>query len=80
VKFDELIEELEPSEKADDILAGMELILTADDVTSVEKAGFSTGFLMGLTYALAMSNEGRVPDAARTLLRLQREWEANGVI
>jgi hypothetical protein len=77
--FDDLIESLKPSEKAVDILAGVELILTADDLKPNDRAGFATGFLVGLTYALAKSNEGDTPGAALTLLRLQREWEARGV-
>jgi hypothetical protein len=80
MKFDELIDSLESSDKSADILAGIELILTAEDLKANDKAGFATGFLTGLTYALAKSNEGDVPGAALTLLRLQREWEASGVL
>lgn len=80
MKFDELLDSVSEPKTADDLLAGMNLILTADDLTENDKAGFATGFLMGLTYALAMNNETRIPEAARTLLRLQREWEASGLI
>jgi hypothetical protein len=80
VKFDELLDGLATPETADEILAGTQLILSAEDLSSNDRAGFATGFLMGLTYALAKSNEGDVPGAARTLLRLQNEWEANGVL
>jgi hypothetical protein len=80
MKFDELLDGLETPETAEGILTGMQLILTADDLSDNDKAGFATGFLMGLTYGLAKSNEGDIPGAARSLLRLQREWEANGVL
>jgi hypothetical protein len=80
VKFEELLAQAKTPEVGDDILSGMQLILTADDLTENDKSGFATGFLMGLTYGLAKSNEGDIPGAARTLLRLQNEWEANGVI
>lgn len=80
MNFDELLGSVNQPETADELLNGATLLLTADDLTENDKAGFATGFLMGLTYTLAMSNESRIPEAARTLLRLQREWEANGVI
>lgn len=80
MKFDDLIALAKTPETGDDILAGMLLILEADDLTENDKAGFATGFLMGVTYALAKSNEGDVPGAARTLIWLQKEWEANGVL
>jgi hypothetical protein len=80
VKFDDLMLRAKTPECADEILAGMDLVLAADDLTANDKAGFATGFLMGLTYGLGMSNEQRIPDAARTLLRLQSEWQANGVL
>jgi len=80
MKLDDLLALTTTPESADDILGGAELVLSADDLSGNDRAGFATGFLMGLTYCLAMSNERRVPDAARTLLRLQREWEANGVL
>jgi len=83
VNFDDLIalaKEPEGPNCGDEMLAGVQLILTADDLSENDKAGFATGFLMGLTYALTMSNEGRIVDAARTLLRLQNEWEAGGLL
>jgi len=82
MKFDDVIESLPPEpHTADDILNGMLAIVNgADDLTANDKAGFATGFLMGITYTLAKSNEGNVPDAARTLLRLHNEWEASGLL
>ncbi len=80
MNLDDLMDRAKTPQCADEILAGADLVLAADDLSGNDKAGFATGFLMGLTYCLAMSNEKRIPDAARTLLRLQREWEANGVL
>ena len=80
MKFNELLAQAQPSERGEDILAGAEMILTADDLSENDKAGFATGFLMGLTYALAMGNVGQMPAAAKTLLRLSNEWEAHDVI
>lgn len=78
--MNDLLDQAKTPETADEILAGANIVLSADDLNANDKAGFATGFLMGLTYCLGMSNENRIPDAARTLLRLQREWEASGVL
>ncbi len=80
MKFDDLIDNMAEPEKADDILAGAEVVLTADDLSGDDKAGFATGFLMGLTYAVAMSTENRPREMAQTLLRLLSEWQAHEII
>ena len=77
--FDELINTHAPPSTGDDFITLMRGILAADDLAKGEREGFAAGFLMGMTYALAKHNEGNVADAAHTLLRLQGEFEANGV-
>ena len=78
--MDNIIGSIKTPETADEFLAGVLLALTAEDMTESQRAAFATGILTGLTYALVMHIEDRIPEAAQTLLRLKTEWEANGVL
>jgi hypothetical protein len=62
------------------IAAFVDFLAEADDLPAVERQAMLTGYLMGMTYVLAKSNEGRVQDAAADLLRQSAYWQGKGWI
>jgi hypothetical protein len=83
MKVNDLLETMSKPEDAAGLLAYLDAVLAADDLTDDDRGALCLGFNIGLTYALARYNEdgvGGIGDAGRTLLlRLMNEWEAYGV-
>jgi hypothetical protein len=70
-----------PSEEnATKIPAFVDFLMEADDLPDSERAPFITGYLLGMTYVLAQSNEGKVSEAALQMLRQQAYWQGKGWI
>jgi hypothetical protein len=82
VKLDDIMAAApEPSEEnAHAIPAFVDFLMEADDLPPSERGPFITGYLMGMTYVLAKSNEGKVPEAAAQMLRQQAYWQGKGWI
>lgn len=80
MKLDDWLAEAPQPSNANEFLGGLRAMMSADDISANEKSAVAVGFLIGCTYALATSNEGDIKTAARTLIQLQGEWEAHGVL
>lgn len=80
MKLDELLAATPKPQNADDMLNGLQMLMTADDIDANEKSAVATGFLIGCTFALAAFNEGNIKKAAQALIQLKGEWEAHDII
>lgn len=78
--LDDLLVLYDAPKTGDDMLKVLQLVMTADDLTDNDRAAVATGFVIGCSYALAKSNEGDMRSAARNLIRLQKEWQASGLL
>lgn len=80
MKFNEIIDSAPEAtpENATNIPALIDFLAEAEDITDEERAAMLSGYMMGVTYVLAMSNQGDISQAAITMLRQDAEWKARG--
>lgn len=78
--FDEFVNQTQSPQNADEALVFIRNAATITDVPTEEKAAFSTGILMGMSWIISMAADNRIKEAGQTMIQLQGEWEAHDII